>query len=187
MTYRQIYRLRCQSMGQAIYYVVRGTPITQEDLRLWPIGLLQVMTIGAPIRVVLTITKCSREYARSILVVGCISQLLLSANYAIACMYAFLLLNGLLAITLMNNGEGLGDVGLIVSQILQHLAAIRAQHSLFFVGICYGLGLVLGLGLTSAEPLEPHCLAAYINGYQRVRQKRIISLHHYLTLQLFIS
>ena len=46
-------------------------------------------------------------------------------NCAIACF--FLSMDGLLAIALMNNGEDSGDARLLVSEILQHLAAIGAM------------------------------------------------------------
>ena len=69
-----------------------------------------------------------------------VSRLLLSAksrNCMQACIQFDGLIDGLLAMALMNNGEGSGDAGLLVSEILQHLA-MGAWHSLFFVGNCYG-------------------------------------------------
>ena len=62
--------------------------------------------------------------------------------------------------------EEAGDAGQLVSEILQHLAAMRTWPFFLFCGICYGLGLVIGLGLRSAEP---HCLAAHTNGCQPAR------------------
>ena len=78
---------------------------------------------------------------RSTLTVGRISLFLLDAKlrYCMqACIHFDGSMDGLLTKALMNTGEGSGDAGQLVSEILQYLAAMRTWHFLFFVGNCHG-------------------------------------------------
>ena len=53
-----------------------------------------------------------------------------AADCAIACMHAFLSMDGLLAMPLMNNGEGSGDARLFVSETLQAPRVMKRNQSM---------------------------------------------------------